>query len=185
MAGTELIIRRGASLAELLRVAKVTGAKQVFWNARYEPATITRDRKVAEALWAAGKPDEAELVLRHAIDTAPDLRFLDRADLPGKFPSRDVMNAKIKDIPGGDNTALLRGTMMLLAGDRNGLDLLKSVADRDQAARRVFLHFIGAAFGGEEKAGAGAPPPPAGGEPAAQKPAPAAPPQPDVGGQGK
>ena len=53
-AGAELVIRRGSSLAELLSVAKATGADAVFWNRRYEPAIIARDRKVEEALRAAG-----------------------------------------------------------------------------------------------------------------------------------
>ena len=53
-AGAGLIIRRGASLAQLLDVAKVTGAQAILWNRRYEPAAIARDRKVEEALRAAG-----------------------------------------------------------------------------------------------------------------------------------
>jgi len=53
-AGAELVIRRGVSLAELLRVVKVTGADAVFWNRRYEPASIARDRKIEEALRTTG-----------------------------------------------------------------------------------------------------------------------------------
>ena len=53
-AGSELIICRGASLAELLGVVKATGAEAVFWNRRYEPAAIARDQKVEAALRAAG-----------------------------------------------------------------------------------------------------------------------------------
>ncbi len=53
-AGTELIIRQGPSLAELERVAKATGADAGFWNRRYEPACIARDRQVEEALSKAG-----------------------------------------------------------------------------------------------------------------------------------
>ena len=53
-AGSELIICRGASLAELLSVVKATGAEAVFWNRRYEPAAIARDQKVEAALRAAG-----------------------------------------------------------------------------------------------------------------------------------
>ena len=53
-AGTELLIRRGSSLTELQAVAKETGAAAVFWNRRYEPASIARDRKVEAALRAAG-----------------------------------------------------------------------------------------------------------------------------------
>ena len=58
-AGAELVICRGASLAELLRVAKATGADAVFWNRRYEPAVIARDREVEAALRAAGLHTES------------------------------------------------------------------------------------------------------------------------------
>ncbi len=57
-AGTELVMRRGASLAELLRVAKATGAGAVCWNRRYEPAITARDQKVENALRAAGLQTE-------------------------------------------------------------------------------------------------------------------------------
>jgi deoxyribodipyrimidine photo-lyase len=53
-AGVGLVIRRGSSLTELQAVAKATGADAVFWNRRYEPARIARDRKVEEALRAVG-----------------------------------------------------------------------------------------------------------------------------------
>ncbi len=52
--GTGLLIRQGSSLAELQTVAKATNADAVFWNRRHEPASIARDRKVEEALRAAG-----------------------------------------------------------------------------------------------------------------------------------
>ena len=52
--GAVLVIRQGPSLAELQSVAKATGADAVFWNRRYEPASIARDRQVEEALRAAG-----------------------------------------------------------------------------------------------------------------------------------
>ena len=58
-AGPELVIGRGSSLAELQRVAKATGADAVFWNRRYEPASISRDRQVKEALRAAGLQAES------------------------------------------------------------------------------------------------------------------------------
>ncbi|MCX6928918.1 MAG: deoxyribodipyrimidine photo-lyase [Verrucomicrobia bacterium] len=58
-AGTELIIRQGSSLAELLSVAKETGADTVVWNRRYEPAILARDRKIEESLRAAGLHTES------------------------------------------------------------------------------------------------------------------------------
>jgi deoxyribodipyrimidine photo-lyase len=53
-AGVELILRRGASLSELERLAKETNAGAVFWNRRYEPALIARDQTVQTALHAVG-----------------------------------------------------------------------------------------------------------------------------------
>ncbi len=53
-AGVGLVIRRGAALEELVKLAKETGARAVFWNRRYEPAIIARDQKVKESLRAAG-----------------------------------------------------------------------------------------------------------------------------------
>jgi deoxyribodipyrimidine photo-lyase len=58
-AGAELVLRHGTSLAELLIVAKATDANAVFWNRRYEPASIARDRMVEEALRAAGLETES------------------------------------------------------------------------------------------------------------------------------
>jgi len=58
-AGSELVIRRGASLAELQHLAKAAGADAVFWNRRYEPAGMARDRQVEEALRAAGLHTES------------------------------------------------------------------------------------------------------------------------------
>lgn len=58
-AGTELVICRGPSEAELLGVAKATGASAVFWNRRYEPAVVARDRKVEAGLLAAGLQTES------------------------------------------------------------------------------------------------------------------------------
>ncbi|WP_241696181.1 cryptochrome/photolyase family protein [Solimonas terrae] len=48
--GNALLIRRGASLAELRRLIAETGAEAVYWNRLYEPALIERDRVVKAAL---------------------------------------------------------------------------------------------------------------------------------------
>ena len=58
-AGAELVIRQGSSLAELQSVAKATGAEAVFWNRRYEPAIVARDRDIEQALRAAGLHTES------------------------------------------------------------------------------------------------------------------------------
>lgn len=49
-----LILRRGAALNCLRALIKETGAAHVFWNRRYEPYTITRDRALKTALRADG-----------------------------------------------------------------------------------------------------------------------------------
>jgi deoxyribodipyrimidine photo-lyase len=53
-AGSRLILRRGPSLEALRTLARETGAQAVFWNRRYEPAAIDRDRRLKETLRAEG-----------------------------------------------------------------------------------------------------------------------------------
>lgn len=52
--GSGLIIRRGSTLDALRDLVKEANADAVFWNRRYEPAVIARDRKVNEALSGDG-----------------------------------------------------------------------------------------------------------------------------------
>lgn len=52
--GSDLLIRRGDSRAELERLAGETGAEAVFWSRRYEPACIARDTRIKTALRNAG-----------------------------------------------------------------------------------------------------------------------------------
>ena len=52
--GTPLILRHGASLDTLKALIAETGATHVFWNRRYEPASIDRDRLVKSELRAQG-----------------------------------------------------------------------------------------------------------------------------------
>jgi len=48
--GSRLIVRRGPTLPALRQLCEETGAKAVFWSRRYEPAVITRDSSIKEAL---------------------------------------------------------------------------------------------------------------------------------------
>ncbi len=52
--GIRLIIRRGPSLDALRSVIQETGAADVFWNRRCEPALVARDEKVRQALQSDG-----------------------------------------------------------------------------------------------------------------------------------
>ncbi|MBA4020134.1 MAG: deoxyribodipyrimidine photolyase [Pirellula sp.] len=52
--GSPLIIRRGAALEVLQSVVRATGADAVYWNRRYEPELIARDKLVKAALVADG-----------------------------------------------------------------------------------------------------------------------------------
>ena len=52
--GSRLIIRPGPVRATLERLLHETGAGAIFWNRRYEPSVIERDRKLKEALRHAG-----------------------------------------------------------------------------------------------------------------------------------
>ncbi len=52
--GSRLLIRRGPTLETLCSLVKETDARAVFWNRRYEPAVIARDKAIKEALRAEG-----------------------------------------------------------------------------------------------------------------------------------
>jgi len=52
--GSRLIVRRGPAAEALARLATETGAGAVFWNRRYEPAAIARDKQVKSELRARG-----------------------------------------------------------------------------------------------------------------------------------
>ncbi len=52
--GSRLILARGESRAVLHRLIKETGAGAVFWNRRYEPASIARDKELKAELSGAG-----------------------------------------------------------------------------------------------------------------------------------
>jgi deoxyribodipyrimidine photo-lyase len=51
---SRLIVRSGPSAETLLRIAKESGAKSVYWNRRYEPTIITRDKQVKSLLRKRG-----------------------------------------------------------------------------------------------------------------------------------
>ncbi len=57
--GSRLILRQGDSLAALRELIRETGATAVYWNRRYEPATIARDRAVKAALREDGMTAES------------------------------------------------------------------------------------------------------------------------------
>jgi deoxyribodipyrimidine photo-lyase len=52
--GSRLMLRRGESYAVLHALVRETGAGAVYWNRRYEPASIERDAKVEAELVATG-----------------------------------------------------------------------------------------------------------------------------------
>jgi deoxyribodipyrimidine photo-lyase len=52
--GMRLIFRRGPSLRALRSIIRETGASEVFWNRRHEPALMARDENVRKALGSDG-----------------------------------------------------------------------------------------------------------------------------------
>ena len=52
--GSRLIVRRGSVMETLRSILKETGASAVFWNRRYEPAIIARDKHIKESLKTEG-----------------------------------------------------------------------------------------------------------------------------------
>ncbi len=57
--GSRLIVRRGPSAEALRRLAAETGAAAVYWNRRYEPALVARDRELMSSLGASGLAAES------------------------------------------------------------------------------------------------------------------------------
>ena len=57
--GSRLIFRRGPTLETLRALLKETGATAVFWNRRYEPAMIARDKEIKASLRAEGVEAES------------------------------------------------------------------------------------------------------------------------------
>lgn len=52
--GSRLVLRRGPTLETLRELLNQTGSTAVFWNRRYEPAVMERDRRVKTALQKDG-----------------------------------------------------------------------------------------------------------------------------------
>jgi deoxyribodipyrimidine photo-lyase len=52
--GSQLVLAQGDSLDVLQKIIRGTGASAVYWNRRYEPATIARDKVVEAKLTAIG-----------------------------------------------------------------------------------------------------------------------------------
>jgi deoxyribodipyrimidine photo-lyase len=52
--GSQLVLARGDSAAELREVVRTTGARAIYWNRRYEPAAIARDRQIETEFAATG-----------------------------------------------------------------------------------------------------------------------------------
>jgi deoxyribodipyrimidine photo-lyase len=52
--GAQLLIRRGPSVAALRTLVRESGAAAVYWNRRYEPALIQRDREIKAQLRELG-----------------------------------------------------------------------------------------------------------------------------------
>jgi len=52
--GSRLIIRRGPTIVALKDLLQESGATAVFWNRRYEPAAVARDREVKSTLRERG-----------------------------------------------------------------------------------------------------------------------------------
>jgi deoxyribodipyrimidine photo-lyase len=57
--GSRLIVRRGPTLETIRALFEESGATAVYWNRRYEPAVIDRDRRVLTALHQDGRVAES------------------------------------------------------------------------------------------------------------------------------
>ena len=50
--GSRLLLQRGPAVDTLLRIAKATGATQIYWNRRYEPAAMRVEQALTKAVEA-------------------------------------------------------------------------------------------------------------------------------------
>jgi deoxyribodipyrimidine photo-lyase len=50
--GSDLVLRRGPAVDTLLQLAESTGATQIYWNCRYEPAALRIESSLRKALYA-------------------------------------------------------------------------------------------------------------------------------------
>jgi deoxyribodipyrimidine photo-lyase len=57
--GSRLIVRRGPAIEAIETLLKESGASAVYWNGRYEPAVIDRDRRLKRALQEGGRRAES------------------------------------------------------------------------------------------------------------------------------
>jgi deoxyribodipyrimidine photo-lyase len=57
--GSRLIVRRGPALQTIRELLRESGATGVYWNRRYEPAAVARDRQIKEALRGDGRLAES------------------------------------------------------------------------------------------------------------------------------
>ena len=119
--GSRLIIRRGDSLATLRELLRETGAKAVYWNRLYEPASIARDRAVKAALrkdgvlaessraalliepWTLLKPDERPYQVftpfwKACLQRLPPTAPLPAPALPGPKQWPDSLSLAVLDL---------------------------------------------------------------------------------------
>ena len=52
--GARLLLARGDAETQLREIVRATGAGAVYWNRRYEPAAVARDRAIEAGLERAG-----------------------------------------------------------------------------------------------------------------------------------
>ncbi|MBX7157955.1 MAG: DNA photolyase family protein [Verrucomicrobiae bacterium] len=52
--GSRLIVRKGDSLTELVKLAKEVGASAIYWNRKYDPYTLPRDAAIERACHEQG-----------------------------------------------------------------------------------------------------------------------------------
>jgi hypothetical protein len=104
---------------------------------------------LAEVFFAVGKPDHAEVLLRHAIGMSGV-----EDSLPGEvsthFPKAEEFGSKVQELVSDGNHPLLAGYLLVHSKDPvQGLDLLRKLASQDPgdpAASLLYKHYLGKAF---------------------------------------
>jgi deoxyribodipyrimidine photo-lyase len=150
--GGRLVLARGEASGQLGRLAAETGARAVYWNRCYEPASRGAERCVRSALEALGvepRGFSASLLFepegisnkqggpfqvftpfwRHCLERLDDTRPVERRPLPERIPVPAVASARLEDLGLSSGAAWESG--------------LKRVwTPGEEAARKGLKHFL-------------------------------------------
>jgi tetratricopeptide (TPR) repeat protein len=105
---------------------------------------------LSEVFFALGKYEHANLLLRHGLETKGGFEALP-GDVAAHFPSREVFEAKLKELEGKNvDATLLRSYLLLHAREpQEGFEILKDRLKEkpdDRIALRLYRRYLERTF---------------------------------------